>query len=109
MKLFGVNRWILAVTTFLLLVTSAYAETTTLGDPEAGKLLYVKKCQACHISLIGGDGTELHTRPDRRIKTAKDIPRQVKGCNHQLNMGLKPKEVQQVTSYIREAFYSNKQ
>jgi mono/diheme cytochrome c family protein len=36
------------------------------GDPKLGKPLHDKQCVACHVKLLGGDGSAMYTRKPRR-------------------------------------------
>jgi len=89
-------------------LTSAVAmaeEVLLPGDVNRGKTLYEAKCTGCHISLVGGNGTAIHTRRDRRIKTPEGLLAQVNGCNRQLNAGLSPEQVKDIVAYLYQAFY----
>lgn len=89
-----------------LMSGSAMAEDVLLpGDVGRGKTLYDAKCTGCHISLVGGNGTAIHTRRERRIKTPEGLLAQVNGCNRQLNAGLSPEQVKDVVAYLYQAFY----
>jgi len=89
------------------LVTSAVAGPVLLpGDAAKGKNLYAAKCVGCHVSLVGGDGTSLHTRPDRRVKTPEGLLAQVQMCNRQLDAGLSPEQIKDVVAYLYQAFYT---
>ena len=90
----------------LFLTTVSAADDVLLpGDAAAGKKLYDSKCAACHVSLVGGDGSALHTRPNRRVKTAEGLLGQVEGCNQQLKAGLSPGQIKDVVAYLYKAFY----
>ena len=91
----------------LALITSAMASPVLLpGDAAKGKNLYSAKCVSCHVSLVGGDGTALHTRPDRRVKTPEGLLAQVQMCNRQLDAGLSPEQIKDVVAYLYQAFYA---
>lgn len=75
------------------------------GNVENGRKLYEAKCVACHISLVGGDGTALHTRPNRRIKTGEDLITRVQGCNHQIKAGLTTQQINDIIAHLYKAYY----
>lgn len=96
---------VLAVAIGLTSGTATAEEVLLPGDVGRGKTLYDAKCTGCHISLVGGNGTAIHTRRDRRIKTPEGLLAQVNGCNRQLNAGLSPEQVKDVVAYLYQAFY----
>lgn len=75
------------------------------GNAQNGKKIYEAKCVACHISLVGGDGLALHTRLNRRIKTAEGLIGRVNGCNHQIKAGLNEAQINDVVGFLYESFY----
>lgn len=75
------------------------------GNAASGKKIYDAKCTACHVSLVGGDGTAIHTRPARRIKTAEGLVGRVQGCNHQLKAGLNPDQINDIVAHLYQAYY----
>lgn len=76
------------------------------GDAGKGKILYDAKCVACHISLVGGNGTALHTRPNRRVQTPEGLLAQVNACNRQLKAELSPTQIKDIVAYLHQAFYA---
>lgn len=107
MVILTLNNTLRALVVGLSLVTSAVANAVLLpGDAAKGKNLYAAKCVGCHVSLVGGDGTALHTRPDRRVKTPEGLLAQVQMCNRQLDAGLSPEQIKDVVAYLYQAFYA---
>ena len=91
----------------LLLTAQAHAAEVLLpGDAAKGKTLYNAKCVGCHVSLVGGDGTALHTRPNRRVKTPEGLLAQVQACNQQLKAGLTSDQIKDVVAYLYQSFYA---
>lgn len=85
---------------------AAADEVLLPGDAGKGKSLYDAKCVACHVSLVGGNGTALHTRSNRRIQTPEGLLAQVNGCNQQLKAGLSPAQIKDIVAYLHQAFYA---
>jgi mono/diheme cytochrome c family protein len=99
---------VLGLAAFLLVSGSLNAADDIyelIGDAQRGKALYANQCVACHVSLVGGDGTALHTRPNRRVQTPEGLIKQVNACNHQLNAGLNAKQVDDLVAYLTQSFY----
>ncbi len=93
----------------LLLAGSAFAAPFPKGDPKAGKVLFDNaKCNACHASLMGGDGTRLFTRAERKISSADALLKQVKFCAAQVGAQWFPEEEEHVAAYLNQQYYKFK-
>jgi mono/diheme cytochrome c family protein len=71
------------------------------ADPQEAKALVDQHCYQCH-------GTELYTRPDRKVQSLEGLQRQVKRC--ELALGLKwfDEEIAAVTDYLNTEYYKFK-
>lgn len=96
---------VLATTAMLVTGMATANEVLLPGDAAKGKGLYDAKCVGCHVSLVGGNGTALHTRPNRRVKTPEGLLAQVKMCNQQLDARLSPEQIKDIVAYLYQAFY----
>ncbi len=85
--------------------TLGQAEPFAAGDPKIGKTLASKHCVACHISMFGGDGSAIYTRPDRKIKSAQKLLTQVRACNTNVGANWFPEEEIHVAAYLNQAYY----
>lgn len=92
---------------FTLLASSAMALAApfSAGDPKIGKTLASKHCVACHVSMFGGDGSAMYTRPDRKIKSADKLLTQVRACNTNVGANWFPEEEIHVAAYLNQAYY----
>ncbi len=95
----------------LALFGAAQAQPFPKADPKAGeKLVTQSKCDsACHASLVGGDGTGIYTRPNRRVKTAQQLLTQVRFCNTQLGTNWFPEDEEHVAAYLNQRYYKLKE
>ena len=75
------------------------------GDAVIGKAMVEKNCIACHASRFGGDGSEIYTREDHRVKSPPALIAQIRSCN--TNLGLKWFEDEElhVASYLNKTYY----
>jgi hypothetical protein len=88
---------------------AAFANPFPKADPGAGeKLVKGAKCDACHASMFGGDGTEIYTRPDHKVKTAEQLRTQVRFCATQVGAGWFPEEEENVAAYLNQHYYKLK-
>jgi len=90
----------------LLISQQAMALATLLGDAEQGGKTLDERCSACHVNMFGGDGSEIYTRADHRIKTVEGLMSQVQNCNANTQNGeLSADQEDDITAYLNETFY----
>ncbi len=78
------------------------------GDPKLGKPLHDKHCVACHVKLLGGDGSAMYTRKPRLINDAAALARRVAVCASQTNAGWFPEDEANVTAWVNQNWYKFK-
>lgn len=94
----------LTLTAGLAVAAGAWA-----GNPAAGeKLVADKNCAACHQRLIGGDGSKLYLRGDRKVKTLPQLHAQVSFCSTQLKTGWFPEDEEDVVAWLNHRYYQFK-
>lgn len=90
----------------IFLVQQASALAILLGDAENGGKELDEKCTACHIKMFGGDGSEIYTREEHKIKTVEGLMSQVQACNENTQNGEMSEEIMDdITSHLNETFY----
>jgi mono/diheme cytochrome c family protein len=93
----------------LLLVTllplAAAADPFPKGDALSGRKLHDAKCIACHQRLVGGDGSDIYTRIDRKIQTPKALLQRIAACNAQVNAGWFPEDEEHAAAYLNRQYY----
>ena len=87
----------------LLISTIAWA-----GNLEAGRELHQENCISCHKAKMGGDGTAIYTRPDRRIDSYEALNQQVRRCKTSLGVPWPEHQIKDVITYLNETFYKFK-
>ena len=78
------------------------------GDATAGAALHGKDCVACHVRRMGGDGTAIYTRIDRKVTTPEKLKAQVAVCNAELSTGYFPEEEEHIAAYLNLRYYKFK-
>lgn len=78
------------------------------GDAKAGAALHQEKCAACHVGLVGGDGSKLYTRKERKIKDASQLAQRITTCNANLGNTLFPEDEANLGAYLNSTFYKFK-
>ena len=94
---------------FLLLCGTAQAEPFADGQPEAGKKLFDKyQCNRCHSGKMGGDGSAIFTRPDRKVKDPQQLAAQILVCARNARANLSTQEKLDLAAYLNKNFYKFK-
>jgi hypothetical protein len=92
-------RPVLALTAAVLgtgaLLATLSASATTGIDAHT---LLQKNCTSCH-------GSEVYTRPDRKIHSLSALKTQVEACNTNLDKGMFPEEVDAVANLLNQEYY----
>lgn len=86
----------------------AAADPFPKGDPKIGKNLEQKSCMACHISMFGGDGSKVYTRPNRIVKTPQQLLARIGVCSANTNAGLFPEDEEHVAAFLNQQYYKFK-
>ncbi|TCV88944.1 cytochrome c [Sulfurirhabdus autotrophica] len=98
-------RIFLTTLVLCLAVVPAFADNFAKGDPKVGKSLVDKSCAACHISMFGGDGSKIYTRPDRKVKNAQQLLSRIRICNTNAGANWYPDEEMHVAAYLNLNYY----
>jgi mono/diheme cytochrome c family protein len=88
-----------------LLPLAAAANPFPKGDPKIGKKLVEAKCVSCHVRLVGGDGSDIYTRIDRKIGTPQALLQRIAACNAQVNAGWFPEDEMHAAAYLNQQYY----
>ena len=72
------------------------------------KLAEEAKCEACHIGKVGGDGSQIYLRKDRRVTIKSKLVPQVARCNSELSLGLFPDDEAAIGEYLNATHYKFK-
>jgi mono/diheme cytochrome c family protein len=97
-------KLILALTA-MLLAGSVHANPFPKGDAKIGKTLHEKSCVSCHASMVGGDGSVLYSRLERKVKTAQQLQARIRTCNTNVGANWFPEEETHVGAYLNNAYY----
>lgn len=92
----------------LSLVLSSAGIAAHAGDASRGKELHDENCTKCHISLVGGDGSGIYVREDRRIDSYSALYNQVTRCKTSLGVPWPEHQIDDVITYLNTQFYKFK-
>lgn len=90
-----------AFTGTVLLLASAVVHS----DVRRGESLHTNNCVSCHTSMVGGDGSGLYTRADRRVNSREQLVSQVRRCESTLGLRWFDDDVMSVVEYLNENYY----
>ena len=103
------TKCLMAITVILSCFTAAHADPFPNADPKVGKKHFDEaKCNACHVSLMGGDGNRIFTRPERKVKDAQALAKMVRFCVSQTGTGIFPEDIEHIAAYLNREFYKFK-
>lgn len=85
--------------------TIVSADPFAKGDPVIGKRMVEKYCISCHASSFGGDGSDIYTRENHRVKTSGELIAQIRTCNTNLGLNWFEDEELHAASYLNKTYY----
>ena len=88
-----------------LLVASLPVFALLAGEAEDGGPLHDQFCIGCHVSMFGGDGSDIYLRSQRRVNSIEGLMGQVAFCNEQTKVGLNEHEIDDIVAYLNESYY----
>lgn len=89
----------------LLAAAPAFASPFPKGDAKIGKTLHDKSCLSCHVSMVGGDGSALYSRLERKVKTPQQLQARIRACNTNAGANWFPDEESHVAAYLNQQYY----
>jgi mono/diheme cytochrome c family protein len=91
----------------ILLCAAATAQAAPFPDGRAqiGKSLFDKyNCNSCHSAMLGGDGSAIFTRANRKVHNADELIEQIVICSGNVGASLKPQEIQHLGAYLNRYY-----
>jgi mono/diheme cytochrome c family protein len=89
----------------LALLFTVLSGTAMAADIARGKSLHDDNCVECHVSIQGGDGSGIYTRPDRRIDSLPALRSQVKRCKNSMGVSWPEDQIDDVVAYLNSMYY----
>lgn len=87
----------------LSFLSSAHA-----ADLKRGKQLLQENCIKCHADMMGGDGSKIYTRENRRIDSLAGLNKQVHRCKNSLGVSWPEDQIADVVAYLNKTYYKFK-
>jgi len=95
----------------MLFSISAAAHTAPFskGNADAGKKIFDQhKCDSCHAKQLGGEGSAMFTRTERKVKTPASLATQITRCSSNLGLMLFEDDEENIGAYLNKNFYKFK-
>ena len=96
------------IKTLLAIVLTCGSSVSLAGNVESGRELHQENCISCHQAKMGGDGSGIYTREDRRIDSFDALNKQVRRCKTSLGVPWPDHQIEDVIVYLNETFYKFK-
>lgn len=87
----------------LLLIPAAQA-----ADVKKGEQLINNHCISCHAASFGNNGSDIYTRPDRRVTSLAGLKKQVIRCRDNLKLTWFDEDVEDVVAFLNTRYYKFK-
>ncbi|MDD4910785.1 MAG: cytochrome c [Sideroxydans sp.] len=98
-----------AVLILLLSSSAAQAAPFAGGHAENGKKLFAQyECSSCHEGKVGGDGSAIFTRSNRRVTSSKNLVSQIEQCSGAIGANLSTQEKQDLAAHLNQTYYKFK-
>ena len=89
----------------IALIFTSLASPALASDINRGKSLHDDNCVECHVSIKGGDGSGIYTRPDRRIDSLPALNSQVNRCKNSMGVSWPQDQIDDVVAYLNSMYY----
>ena len=107
------QRLACAMSATLAILASGFVATTLAAQPSArfhgnaeeGGAMHERDCVACHVRRVGGDGSAMYTRADRRVTSPDKLEAQIARCNVELGTRYFPEEEAHIAAYLDLRYY----
>jgi cytochrome c553 len=93
----------------ILAASTAQAAPFAKGHADNGKKLFAQyECSSCHEGKVGGDGSAIFTRKDRRVTSASNLVAQIERCSGAIGAQLSEQEKQDLAAHLNQSYYKFK-
>ncbi len=96
---------LLAVIILLCAAATASANPFPDGNAQTGKAIFDKyKCNSCHAAMLGGDGSAIFTRANRKVHDTGGLIEQIVICSGNVGANLNAQEKQHLGAYLNRYY-----
>lgn len=99
----------IALFALMFLASTVQAAPFAKGHADNGKKLFAQyECSTCHEGKVGGDGSAIFTRKDRRVTSASNLVAQIERCSGAIGTQLSEQEKQDLAAHLNQTYYKFK-
>lgn len=89
----------------LIAAQVASANPFPQGNAQTGQKLFAQyKCASCHAAMLGGDGSAMFTRAERKVRDVAGLVEQMRMCTGNLGVTLTPQDEQHLGAYLNRYY-----
>jgi mono/diheme cytochrome c family protein len=99
------THWVAILLLGMTSLSARAARPASEGNPQNGKALVQKSCDACHASLHGGDPTRVYSPPARKVRSFAQLVGQVHAFATNTNAGWSAEDERDAAAYLNENYY----
>jgi cytochrome c553 len=95
------------ILTLILLCASSLtlANPFPSGNAQTGQKLFDQhKCNRCHAAMLGGDGSAIFTRPNRKVSNPAELLEQIDFCTGNIGVTLSAQDKQHLAAYLNRYY-----
>ena len=97
------KTWLVII--LLAAASTAMADPFPNGNAQTGQKLFAQyKCSSCHAAMLGGDGSAMFTRPDRKVNSVPELVEQMRFCTGNIGVNLTPQDEQHLGAYLNRYY-----
>jgi len=75
------------------------------GNAQTGQKLFEQyNCNRCHAAMLGGDGSAIFTRAERKVHNATELVEQMEACGGNIGISLSPQDKQHLGAYLNRYY-----
>ncbi len=89
-----------------LFSAAAHANPFASGNATLGKKIFIENhCNSCHIQMVGGDGSDVFTRPNHTVRSAAQMLTQINFCAANSGVTLTSAQEHHLGAYLNQRYY----
>ncbi|MGB8518138.1 MAG: cytochrome c [Gallionella sp.] len=84
---------------------NAAAVPFAFGNVQTGEKMFAQyKCNRCHINMVGGDGSGIFTRTNRRVNNESQLIAQIGVCGGNVDKEFSAQEKLDLAAYLNRYY-----
>ncbi|MDZ4200853.1 MAG: cytochrome c [Gallionella sp.] len=75
------------------------------GNAQTGEKLFKQyQCASCHVAMLGGDGSAMFTRADRKVRSVPELIEQMNFCTGNVGVNLTARDEQHLGAFLNRYY-----